>query len=89
MTDLDAPIKKSPGFWRVAWRRYRTHKLGMLGLGIVLTLFLVGFCAPLLANDEPIATRYEGAWYFPGVVETIQNIPMASLVIKKIGRAHV
>lgn len=83
MTDLDAPIKKSPGFWRVAWRRYRTHKLGMLGLGIVLTLFLVGFCAPLLANDEPIATRYEGAWYFPGVVETIQNIPMASLVIKK------
>lgn len=83
MTELATPIEKSPGFWRIAWRRYRTHKLGMLGLAIVLTLFATGFFAPLLANDDPIITRYEGKWYFPAVIETIQNIPMASLVIKK------
>ncbi|MFP6596775.1 MAG: ABC transporter permease [Candidatus Hydrogenedentota bacterium] len=83
MTDSFAPIEKSPGFWRVAWRRYRTHKLGMIGLAIVLSLFATGFFAPILANDDPIATRYEGKWYFPAVIETIRNIPLASLVIKK------
>ena len=82
MNKAAAP-KKSPGFWRLAWRRYRTHKLGMFGLVMVLALFVVGFCAPLIANDEPIVCKYDGKIFFPGFVETIQNIPFASTVLRK------
>ncbi len=83
MNSEELVIHKSPSFWLIAWRRYRTHVLGMFGLVMVLILFIVGFCAPLFANDEPIFCRYDGALYFPAIVETIQNIPMASKVIRK------
>ena len=83
MTTEAATPKKSPGFWRLAWRRYRRQKLGMFGLFVILCLFIVGFCAPLLANDDPIVCKYEGEIYFPAIVETVQNIPFASRVIHK------
>lgn len=83
MTTEAATPKKSPGFWRLAWKRYRRQKLGMLGLVVILSLFVVGFFAPLIANDEPIVCNYEGKIHFPGVVETIQNIPFASKVVRK------
>jgi peptide/nickel transport system permease protein len=52
-------------------------------LVIILLLVLIAFFSPLLANRQPIACKYQGEWYFPAVVETIQNIPFASYVIKK------
>jgi len=82
MTNRPTP-KKSPGFWALAWRRYRRQKLGMMGLIVILSLFIVGFCAPLIANDEPIVCKYEGKIHFPGVVETVQNIPFVSKVLRK------
>lgn len=83
MTTDAATPKKSPGFWRLAWTRYRSQKLGMLGLVVILSLFVVGFFAPLIANDEPIVCKYEGKIHFPGVIETIHNIPFASKVVRK------
>lgn len=76
-------IEESPGFWVIAWKRYRGHGLGMFGLIMVLALFIIGFFAPLLANDEPIVCRYDGAIFMPAVVETVQNIPFASKFIRK------
>ena len=83
MKNNKAKPEKSPGYWREAWRRYRGHRLGMFGLAIVLGLFLIGFLSPLLANDQPIVCKYDGAIYFPGIVDTIRNIPFASRVIRK------
>lgn len=74
---------ESLGFWRLTWRRFRRYKLGMAGLVIVLCLFLVGFLAPLLANEQPILCRYDGSLYFPGLVDTLRRIPFASYVFEK------
>lgn len=75
--------KKSRGFWRLAWLRFRRYRLGMIGLIIILALFIVAFFAPMLANRQPIVCKYDGKIYFPGIVETVQNIPLASYVVQK------
>lgn len=68
--------------WRLTWRRYRRSKLGLLGLGIVLAIFLVAFFAPLLANRNPIACKYKGKVYCPALVEMAQNTPLAGRFVK-------
>ena len=74
---------RSQGFWRVAWRRFRTYKLGMIGFVIVTTLLLVALLAPLLANEQPILCRYDGGIFFPAVIDTIHNVPLTELIIRK------
>jgi peptide/nickel transport system permease protein len=55
----------------------------MFGLAIVGFLFVVAIFAPLLANSQPIATRYEGRWYFPGVVDCFQRVPLVGGFVRK------
>lgn len=74
---------KAVGPWRDLWRRYRTYKLGTIGLIISCSLFLIAFMAPSIANDEPLLCKYDGSIFMPAVVETVQNLPFASSIIKK------
>ena len=83
MTDQKRKTKRTVGLWRDTWRRYRRYKFGIAGLAVAGTLFLVAIFAPTLANDEPLVCSYEGSIYFPAIVETFQNIPLGSTVIKK------
>ena len=83
MGDSDPIQTKSAGFWTSVWRRYRTYRMGMLGLAFVGLLFFVGFMAPMLANDQPIVCRYEGKLFFPAIIDTILNVPFASKIIRK------
>jgi peptide/nickel transport system permease protein len=85
MGKQDSANPKSVGFWRETWRRYRTYKLGTAGLVVAGSLFLIAFFAPAIANDDPLICKYEGTIYLPGVVETVQNVPFTSLLIKKSG----
>lgn len=68
---------------RMAWERFRKNPRGMVGLCFILLMLALAFLSPLLANRQPIVCKYQGAWYFPGVVDVIHNIPFASLVIQK------
>ena len=74
---------KSRGFWSDAWRRFRGYKLGMAGLATVVLLLFVALFAPALANDQPLVCRYEGRLFFPAVVDTLRNIPLADKIIRK------
>ncbi len=65
------------------WASFRRSKRGVLGLWILLGMLLVGVFAPMLANRQPIACRYQGEWYFPAVVETVQGIPLVGKYIRK------
>lgn len=76
----DVPIR---GFWSAAWKRFRGYKLGMLGLVIVVVLVFVAAFAPALANDQPLVTRYDGRFFFPAVIDTVHNIPLADKIIRK------
>ena len=83
MSDTVFKSRQAEGLWRATWRRFRAYRLGMAGLTVILALFCVAFFSPLLANRQPIFCKYDGALYFPGVVETLQNVPFASYVLEK------
>jgi peptide/nickel transport system permease protein len=58
--------KRSASQWAVAWRRFRKHKSGLFGLGLVLALLFIAvfnaYLAPYPARPDPDAFKplYEG-----------------------------
>jgi peptide/nickel transport system permease protein len=76
-----APAARS--YWHITWRRFRGHRLGMVGLCVVAVLFLVAFLSPILANEQPILCRFDGGFYYPAVVDLVHQIPGTSLIIQK------
>lgn len=89
MSSSSAPAerkpKKSGGFWRQSWSRYRTNKSGMVGLFFAVVLLTTGLFAPVIANWQPILCKYQGEIYAPGLVELVHTIPLADKVVKKGG----
>ncbi len=73
-------LPKSTGFWTLAWRRYRRHVTGMVGLVSFVLLLATALFGHLLAGDKPIVCKYEGRIYFPAVVATFHKIPGASSI---------
>ena len=70
-------------YWHITWRRFRGHRLGMIGLCVVAALFLVAFLAPILANEQPILCRFDGGFYYPAVIDLVHQAPGARLIIQK------
>ena len=56
-------------FSAIIWNRLQTDRYAMLGLVVIGCLFLVSYLAPVIANNKPVAMRYEGRTYFPAVAE--------------------
>lgn len=52
--DVTRLYDKPMSQWRLAMRRFRERKSGMIGLGIVVSLILVAILAPILAPYDPI-----------------------------------
>jgi peptide/nickel transport system permease protein len=58
--------KRSASQWAVAWRRFKKHKSGLFGLGLVLALLFIAifnaYLAPYPARPDPDAFKplYEG-----------------------------
>jgi peptide/nickel transport system permease protein len=67
--DTAAFQARSPGFWRIVWRRFRKDRFAMAGLVVVVFLFAVSYVTPLIANNKPIVMRWQDKLYFPAVVE--------------------
>ncbi|MEO4048991.1 ABC transporter permease [Pseudomonas sp. CAU 1711] len=44
---------------------FKAHKRGWWSLWLFLGLFVLSLGAELVANDKPLAVRYDGQWYFP------------------------
>lgn len=76
-----APAARS--YWHITWRRFRGHRLGMVGLCVVAVLFLVAFLSPILANEQPILCRFDGGFYYPAIVDLVHQVPGTSLIIQK------
>lgn len=52
--DVESLYEKPSSQWRLALRRFRGRKSGMIGLGIVVFLILVAVFAPVLAPYDPV-----------------------------------
>ncbi|MDD0844027.1 ABC transporter permease [Pseudomonas sp. Gutcm_11s] len=44
---------------------FKAHRRGWWSLWLFLALFVLSLGAELIANDKPLAVRYDGEWYFP------------------------
>ncbi len=71
------------GYWQNVWERYRTSKLGLVGLGLVAFLMAVAFFAPILANGHPLLCKYDGKIYAPALHELLWNVPGGKQLIPK------
>ena len=63
-----------------AARGNRSLKIGLALMGMFV---MVALLSPLLASSQPIVCRYNGALYFPAVVDTLHNIPLIGRFAKK------
>jgi len=62
---IKKPLNHQGTYWKVVWNQFRSHRLGMCALGVVLFFGFVGIYAPLLASSKPLMVWYEGHFYFP------------------------
>jgi peptide/nickel transport system permease protein len=60
-------IRKSPGFWKEAWGRFRRRRLAMAALAFVVALAFVALLSPAIAGTKPVVVRYKGSIYFPAM----------------------
>ncbi|MEJ1963495.1 MAG: ABC transporter permease [Gammaproteobacteria bacterium] len=63
----DTHATVSPGM-RV-WTRFRANRQAWWSLVILGSLFALSLGAELIANDKPLAVRYDGHWFFPVFTE--------------------
>ncbi|WP_249676191.1 ABC transporter permease [Pseudomonas abieticivorans] len=52
---------------RRRFARFKANKRGWWSLWLFLVLFGLSLGAELIANDKPLAVRYDGEWYFPAL----------------------
>lgn len=52
-------------YWKLIWKQFKKHPLGILGLIVVLFFCLVGVYAPFLASSKPLVVKYDNQWFFP------------------------
>ncbi|HXK65780.1 MAG TPA: ABC transporter permease, partial [Spirochaetota bacterium] len=57
------------GYWSIVWKRFKQNKLAVVGLCIVIFLFVIALCAPLIANNKPYILIYKDKLYFPILFE--------------------
>ncbi len=65
------PVKDNPGkprrssYFALVWRQFRRNKLAMFGLTVLILLILLALTADFIANDRPLAIKYDGRVHFP------------------------
>lgn len=59
-------MKKSHDtYWKVIWRQFCHHPLGVFSLWVIIAFALIGIYAPFLASSKPLSVYYNHEWYFP------------------------
>ena len=62
----EAPRPAGPeSIFRRRLRKFRRLRRGYYSFVIILAAYILSFFLPLIANNVPLAVRYEGRYYFP------------------------
>lgn len=67
-------------YWKIIWKQFKNHSLGMIGMWTVVLFTLVGVYAPFLASSKPFCVFYNGEWYFP----LFRYLPYAGFYTKRL-----
>ena len=55
----------SQNYWAYVRRQFKKNKRALISLYVVLFLAFIALFADFLANEKPIAAKYQGEWHFP------------------------
>jgi peptide/nickel transport system permease protein len=58
-------MNNSLSYWQLIWQQFKQHRLGVMGLLVIILFCLTGIYAPFLASSKPLVVYFEGEWYFP------------------------
>jgi peptide/nickel transport system permease protein len=61
----DAASTRRENYWAIVVRQFSKNGVAVVGLFLILLLFALALGADLLANDLPLAMRFEGELYSP------------------------
>jgi peptide/nickel transport system permease protein/oligopeptide transport system permease protein len=64
--DLGVALE-SLGQWQLAWRRFKRHKMALIGLGILSTIVAIALFGPIIAPYDPL--------YIPGATKQGGDAP--------------
>jgi len=56
---------RSASFSRMVIQRFRQDRIATICFIMILILFMIAIFAPFLANNKPVALKYQGKFYFP------------------------
>ncbi len=57
--------KRAQGFWANTWKQFKKNKMALWSLRFVMFLVFIALIADFIANEKPIACKYQGEVYFP------------------------
>jgi peptide/nickel transport system permease protein len=83
MTASATDLNSKPAFpyRQRVWRRFRSNRRAVFGMGIIFLLILVALGAPVIAGNVPVVCHYEGAWHAPAMVTTVRRLPLLGYLI--------
>ncbi len=64
-------------YFALVWRQFKRNKLGMFGLWVVGALIILALTADFIANDRPLAIKYDGKIHFPVVKGYLVDLGLA------------
>jgi len=55
------------GYWQEVWYQFKKNRLALVSLYLAVILILIGFLAPVIANDAPVIMKLGGKYFVPAV----------------------
>ncbi len=52
-------------YWQRLWKEFRSHRMGLISLYIIICFILIAIYAPFLASSKPLFVLYDNTPYFP------------------------
>ena len=53
------------------WRKFKSIKRGYYSFIIIISLYVLSFLLPLFVNSKALIVKYEGEYFFPGLIDVI------------------
>jgi peptide/nickel transport system permease protein len=57
----------SQSYSGLVWKQFCKSRLAVVSLVFIILLMVVAVFAPFIANDRPVAMKWEGRWYSPAI----------------------
>lgn len=80
---------KEFSFRKYAWQQFKKNKTAYVSFWILMSLFLLAFLSPFIANQQPLFVKYEGQKFYPAFTTLWDETAVDSVVSQSTGFTEV